>query len=324
MLVTRTSSVMKPLTVPSCTDQPRVAFRMTDSGLVTLSGRRRERRLYDIDINRWSLTRHIPNKEHSIDSYDTVNLAYLGYLYTLRLADTKMIRRLTKVHKDVVTETKDNIFKSGDILQYKIATMRCAIDQLTPSNTYKIEKHFVACGLTSDDAILYHLLYHNHDLERFLDLLQEITDLVFTLDVDTLRNEIFTHKKALSEFNKQANYFAYRKLKFIASGNRFDVTDMKQDLLERGIQSYYWVRPFYSVEHAINYAKRSMHGYMNVLIAYYNHEDRRRLSEDTGFGSDNVLRSFDDNEEGFASTFSTEEDAMISYLDYKRSVGVAA
>lgn len=311
---------MKPLTERGTPSKDRIAFRLSNEGLVTLTGSRKERHVYSVDLNRLSILHHIPTIDHQVDSSDALILGYLSYLYTLRLANTKMMRRLTTVHKDVVTQTKDNIFKSDDIVSYKIATLRCVAMGLTPDNYREIENHFRACGLTSDDAIFYHLLYHNSDIQDFLKLVNTIEDQdAFVLTVDSLSKELENHPKALTEFSKQSGYFAYRKLKFIADGNRFDPGDMQQDLKERGIQAYYWVRPFYGVEHAINYAKRSMHGHMNVLIDYWTHESRNRVVSEEG-GYTNTVRSFKKNEDSFeAANMNHQEDAMLAYIDMKRT-----
>ena len=107
-----------------------------------------------------------------LDDYELIRLLYQAYLYALRLGDTKTMRRLTSVPKDLVTGTRDNLFLSRDLLRYKIATMRCALENLTPRDVKRIEYHFKECELTADDTIFYHLLFHNQDLPEFKKLIK--------------------------------------------------------------------------------------------------------------------------------------------------------
>ena len=308
---------MVALTERSTSKVSRVAFRVSDEGLIALVGRRRERHVYNIDMFNMSITRAIPLKAIDITNTEAFTLIYLSYLYTLRLVNTKTMRRLTTVHRDVITTTKDRVFMSDNILKYKIATLRCVIQRLTPDNSLEIERHFKACGLTADDAILYHMLYHNYDIEAFVEMVNTIEDMKFTLDVDALAKETDNHK-IISMFEKTANKQSYRKLKFIADSNRFETRDIRQDLVQRAIQSYYWVRPFYSVEHAVNYANRSMLGYTHCIREYYNDESRRRLTEDYGYGHQNTIQDFNEVLITTTNDYKLNEDAVISFIDYKR------
>lgn len=308
---------MIALTEKSTDKVARVAFRISDVGLIAFVGKRRDRHVYSIDMMNISLMRTLPH-EYEMSGNEMFSLIYLSYLYILRIVNTKTIRRLTTVHRDIVTKTKDRVFMSDGILKYKIATLRCVVQKLTPDNAYEIERNFKECGLTRDDAVLYHMLYHNYDLETFVDQMNSIEDMKFTLDVDALTKEV-DNPKIISMFERTAGSNSYRKLKFIADSNRLDTTDPKQDLVLRAIQSYYWVRPFYSIEHAANYANRAMLGYTHCIREYYNDESRRRLSEDTGYGHVNIIQDF--NEEAMTTTeaYRLNEEAIISFIDYKRS-----
>jgi hypothetical protein len=316
---------MKALTERSTEDKKRVAFRMGSNGLVVLVGMYREKHIYTVDINRLSMMKHIPTNigvdVHALQDDEIIRLIYQAYLYALRLSNTKTMRRLTTVPKDLVTGMKDSLFMSRDILRYKIATMRCVLEDLTPRDVPRIEQHFKACELTADDTIFFHLLYHNQDLDEFRKLIQLCSDDRFVVDIKSIPLELELNTKGLNAIKKQASYFAYRKLKFIANGQRFHSDDMLQDLVERATQAYYWVRPFYTIEHAINYAKRAMHGHMNCLIAYYNDDCRRRITEDVGFGSTNTSCDYSD-EQSYADTQSRNfmEDAMIEFIDMKKNV----
>lgn len=309
---------MVPLTEKSSNRISRVAFRISDEGIIALAGRRRERHVYNADLYNMSITRTLPAEIHtdSVPITELFKLIYLSYLYILRIVNTKDMRRLTTVHRDVITATKDRVFMSDNILKYKIATLRCVIQKLTPDDSIEIEKHFKACDLTADDAILYHMLYHNYDIESFIEIVNTIEDIKFTLDVEALAKEK-NNPKIIAMFERTANTFSYRKLRFIADSNRFEPKDIKQDLILRAVQSYYWVRPFYSIDHAINYANRSMHGYTHCIREYYNDESRRRLSEDDGYGHQNTIQSFDEVIMTTTNDYMLNEDAIISYIDHK-------
>src|ERR1051325_3346248 len=123
---------MKPLTERS-NDVSKVAFCLNGDGIVTLAGDNRRKIIYAIDATDLSIVRHIPN-DADINGSDIVTLAYLSYLYTLRLADTRMMRRLTSVPREVITTTRDNVFMSYDMVKYKIATIRCVLQRLTPND----------------------------------------------------------------------------------------------------------------------------------------------------------------------------------------------
>lgn len=308
---------MVALTERSTDKISRVAFRISDEGLIALVGRRRDRHVYNIDMMNISITRALSIKDAEISNTEAFTLIYLSYLYILRIVNTKTIRRLTTAPRDVITDTKDRIFMSDNILKYKIATLRCVIQKLTPDNSLEIEKHFKECGLTADDAILYHMLYHNYDIETFIDMVNTIEDIKFTLDVDALAKET-DDLKIITMFEKTANAQSFRKLKFIADSNRFEISDIRQDLVQRAIQSYYWVRPFYSIPHAINYANRSMLGYTHCIREYYNDESRRRLSEDSGYGHQNTIQDFNETIITTTNDYQLNEEAVISFIDFKR------
>lgn len=299
-----------------------VAFRMDTDGLIMVVGVRRERHIYTVDINNLTIMKHIPEnldiKVNALDDFEIIRLIYQAYLYTLRLSNTKTMRRMSNLPKDLITGLKDNLFMSRDILRYKIATMRCVSEGLEPRQVKQIERHFKACGLNADDTIFYHMLYHNNQIHEFSQLMDQSEDNRFVLMVDTIPYELDHNDKARKVWMKQSSYYAYRKLAFIAFGNRFTPEDLQQDLLQRATQAYYWVRPFYSIEHAINYGKAAMHGHMNCLIDFYNDESRRRITEDTGFGSTNVTCDYDDGLSFADNARNFYEEAIVEMIDMKR------
>lgn len=308
---------LKPLTEKSTATAPRVSFGLSDDGIVTVYGDARQRTIYSIDALDLSITRHIP-EDAEISGEDILVLGYTSYLYALRLGDTRMMRRLTSVSRDVVTRTRDSMFMSFDMVKYKMATLRCVIQRLTPQDYLKVEKHFVACGLRREDAVLYYLLYNNNDVQKFVKLLQTIEDDSFSLEVDTLAKEVAISSKTYSEFEKTATYWTNKRLRFIISSNRYHFTQVRNDLCDRAIAAYYWVRPFYSKLHATNYAKRGLDNASKEMIKYYNDPSRARLIKNDDGTFENVIRDITDDVYATLANFREEEDLLIEAIDAKR------
>ena len=124
-------TILLPLTDKSSEKSYKLAFCLNNEGIVTVSGKNRVKRVHGVDVTSLSIVKHIP-VDDSITQEDILILAYLAYLYTLRVVDTRAMRRLTKVPRQVVTDTKDSIFRSYDIVRYKIATLRCVYRSLSP------------------------------------------------------------------------------------------------------------------------------------------------------------------------------------------------
>jgi len=307
---------MRPLTERSTETLDRISFCLNGSGIVILHGVERTKITYAIDATDLSIVKHIPC-DVDVTGEDILNLAYLSYLYALRLADTRMMRRLTKVDRSVVTTTRDNVFLSFDMVKYKIATLRCVIQQLTPEQSERVERNFIACGLKREDAILYYLLYNNNDVQEFIEHIRKIEDRTFTLDVNALPLEL-EDRKINSEFEKTATYHTNASLRFIVTGNNWSFNDIRNELKLRAVQAYYWVRPFYTQLHSINYAKASLNGYRMELIKYYNQPERARIVRDEQGNFQNVIREI--TEDVFSAVdIYEQENNMIEYLDYKRA-----
>lgn len=307
-------NILIPLTEKSTDNNHKLAFCLTDDGIITVSGKKRVRTVHGVDVTSLSIIKHIPHDD-SLTCDDLLILGYLSFLYTLRLVDTRDMRRLTKVPRDVVTKTKDSIFRSYDLVRYKIATLRCVYRSLTPSNKTEVEKQFMACGLKRGDAVLYYLMYDNNDIMQFVQSLEAIEDTKFVLDVNTLALELEFDKKINKEFEKAATYHA-NTIRFIATSNRMDFLDLRNDLKTHAIQSYYWVRPFYGKLHAVNYAKLAVRGYAQVMIDYYNKDERSRLVKTAEGGYDNIIRDLTPDMHAGDSIYEVE-DQMIEYLDEK-------
>ena len=307
-------TILLPLTDKSSENSYKLSFCLNDEGIVTISGKKRVKKVHGVNVTDLSIVKHIPFDE-SLSQEDIFVLAYLAYLYTLRVVDTRTMRRLTKVPRQVVTDTKDNIFRSYDIVRYKIATLRCVYRSLTPKNPREVEQQFLACGLKATDAVLYYLMYDNNDIQTFVKSIETMEDTKFVLSINTLERELETDIKINKEFEKTAAYFTWKTLMFIVYGNNFTFEDIRNDLKTHAIQSYYWVRPFYSKLHAINYAKNSIRGYTQVLIDYYNKEDRRRIFA-TENGYDNVIRDLTPDIVVYDNAFDVEEQ-IVEYLDEK-------
>lgn len=281
--------------------------------IVISSGSGRE--YYSLDLNRVGLRRHIPDQ--FITDSNLLRLIYQLYMYTLRLSDTTDIKKLRFLSKEDASSIRLAVFSSFDLVSYKIATLRCFYRRLKPSvHMDKIIEMFKAEGLSRYDAILYCLLYHN-DLHAFADLISKIEDdsEPFLLSSKTLTLEV-SEPATYKKFRNWASSVTARKLEFIYSGNRYEHTDLQNELVTRACQAYYWVRPFYSKAHAANYATAAINGYSQILITHYTHPDRQRTFA-TATGYDNTIIGITENEPGLAGFC---EDSMLTYIDLKRTM----
>lgn len=250
---------------------------------------------------------------------DMLRLGYCIYKYALRLAMVSDMKKLRAVPNNEITAIKDSIFTSYDMVLYKLATIKCVMRALNPVKHWaEIGNIFEDYGLKREDRILYAFLFYNNDVPRFIKLLRGVEDGI-ALTPDALKLEITG--KTYTRMRNAASSIAARKISFIASGNRFENKDLAHDLLMRGIQAYYWVRPFYSKLHAINYACNAMSGWSKCLIKHYTDPVRARIVED-GDGYTNTIASVVDNGEFYSDNFT--ENAMVTYLDFLKEASYAA
>ncbi len=234
-------------------------------------------------------------------------------MYCLRLCHTRVMRRLVKTPREIISNYKDSLFSSLELTQYKIATMRCVVQRLLPNQTAKIARNFMACGLTVDDAALYKMLYYNNDIEDFIAQMRLVEDATFTLDVGTLLDEA-NHDPAVQKGLKSASmYHAYNRVAFLARGNRLSISDFASDLLILGRQAYLWVRPFYNVLHATNYAKLAINRQALVMIEQAEKDPLKKRTIATAEGYNNVCHSYSDDL--LIGNVYDIENSMIEYLD---------
>lgn len=98
------------------------------------------------------------------------------------------------------------------------------------------------------------------------------------LDPDRLRDELsvsITQYKLMAA----AKAKSAQKLRFVATYNNLNLTDLSQSLLLRGMGYYLAARPLVGKLHAANRAKAAMDGGVQQIIRYYTAEDRARLVE---------------------------------------------
>lgn len=291
------------------THQNDVKFAIKPSEIVISIGK--QRHIYATDVHQLGIVNHIPNfKERN--PRDMLRLSYTLYLYALRLARVTDMKKLRAVDGKEITGIKDSIFCSYDLVLYKLATISCLMKKYHPDRNWNdIGNVFESYGLKREDSLLYCFFYFS-DSEAFVNLLVQVEDGI-SLKADGLQKEV-SQPSALVRLQKASNSCA-RKLSFIAKGNRFDGKDMSADLLMRGIQSYYWVRPFYSKLHAINYACSAMEGWAQCLIKHYTDASRARIySTDEGY--ENTIMDY--AEAGHTDHFT--EDCMVMYLDFMKGV----
>lgn len=268
----------------------------------------KKRHIFVADPTQLGILRHVPDSA-KIDQPSNIRIAYALYLYTLRVGRVNDMKRLHAVDKTQISMIKDNLFCSYDLVLYKLATIRCLLQNYNPNkHWHQIGDVFESYGLPREDRLLYTFLYYN-DADEFIDLLSKIEDPI-PLTIDGLRKE--SEKNLLRMRKASVSYSSY-KLTFVAKGNRYDKKDLANDLLTRGIQAYYWVRPFYSQPHAINYACSAMRGWTQCLIDYYTDPTRARIYS-TEDGYKNTITDYSPG--GHSDQFS--EDCMVTLIDMKR------
>lgn len=298
--------------------QGRAYFRLRESReLVIAAGQKgKDRHIFPFNVTESTMLKHIPEHQ-KIESQELVFLIYMLYLYTLRLMFNRRIKKFSKIDKKIVDEAKDNVFASFDLVKYKIATMKCITRKLHPErHLNKIGEVFEDCGLSREDRVLYCLAYYNGDLDPFKQKMREMEGL-FVMSCEALKRET-DDPVFLREISKTASYFAYQKISFIAHGNRLGIDSLMNDLRMRAVQAYYWVRPFHSKLHAINYAKSAIQGWAWCLKDYYNDPARERTRPDGFGGHENTIVQL--TEENDTSTDGYTEDHLIFLIDRKREL----
>lgn len=301
------------------TDQLKFALKQkeVESRLIVVVGK--ERRIFPIDPLSLGIMSNIPGYKDK-NPRDMLRLAYCLYKYTLRLAMVTDMKKLRAVPTNEITAIKDNIFTSYDLVLYKLATIKCVMRKLHPVEHWDlIGSVFEHYGLKREDRILYVFLYYNNDIPAFIKMLRSVEDGI-PLHANALRDEVSESTSAYKRMRNNASSIAARKLAFIARGNRFDNKDLANDLMMRGIQAYYWVRPFYNKLHAINYACHAMDGWSKCLIKHYTDPSRARIVSSVD-GYDNTVVELTGD---LAFTDNFNENAMILYLDYMKGNAYAA
>ena len=280
----------------------------TENEVIVSAGKRKH--IYAADTSQLGILQHVPQEARG-NSHAMVRLAYALYLYTLRIGDFNDMRRLHSVDATFMSGIKDSLFGSYNLVLYKLATIRCLLKHYNPNqHWHQIGDVFEGYGLNREDRLLYAFFYHN-DADRFINLLSKVEDPI-SLKIDGLKREV-EDKSVFTRLNKASISYSSYKLSFVAKGNRFDVKDMAADLRLRGVQAYYWVRPFYDRPHAINYACSAMRGWTNCLIDHYTDPSRERIrSTDEGF--ENTVTDYSPG--GHSDHFS--EDCMLTMIDIKR------
>ncbi len=285
--------------------------------LIVHCGKKANRYVYVASLSNISMFRHMPAGLHLKDA-ELIRVYYVLYKYALRIGDSRELRKLTCLPKDILPTMREVMFSSREMVAYKLATLNCLMHNYLPERHLdKVQAVFKLFGLTKDDAVLYALLFHNGDLSTLLSELAETTE-GLDLSFSGLQKEV-SAPLVQQKIRRYAISFAYRKLRFVYEGNRMTIEDMIGELTVRAIQAYYWVRPYYTKEHALNYALRSMGKHALNIIRHYTDPSRARVVAENG-GYTNVVQEFGPLDPSDGST----EDAMILYIDFKRGKVEAA
>lgn len=279
--------------------------------LIIRCGKRGERFVYVINLSNVHLFRHIPADLHLHDA-DVLRIIYVLFKYALRIGDSRELRKFKCLPKHVLPSIRDAVFASKEMLELKLATIACLMQDFVPNKHLgQIRQVFRAYNLSKDDALLYALLFHNGDLVNFVQELKMV-DEGFDLTVEALKSEVST-PEVQKKLRSYASFWAYKKLRFVYLGNNLTIEDMVNELMLRAIQAYYWVRPFYTRSHALNYAARSIEKQTLNIIRHYNAPERERVVSQADGTYTNTIMCFGKTtpSDGFT------EDAMLLYLDYK-------
>jgi len=270
----------------------------------------KDRYTYNVDPMQLGIMKHIPDFKNK-NPRELLRMGYCLYKYALRLSRVTDMKKLQAVDLSEITAIKDSIFTSYDLVLYKMATIKCMLQKYHPVKHWvEIGDVFESYGLLRADRLLYCFLYHSGDMATMAKMLQSVED-GFPLTPTALTAEI-NESSTYTRIRNAASHYSSKKLTFIAKGNRFEKKDMAADLQLRGIQAYYWVRPYYNKLHAINYACSAMLGWTMCLIDHYTDPERARIYA-TPEGYENI--TMDMTGLSFSDRFT--EDAMITYLDLK-------
>lgn len=273
------------------------------------------------------LPEHLPE----LDSDDCEEIAYLLYCWNLGIFDHNGFNREVKNYcgkyvknmkfdkkfRDWLSKARWNTFFNFDVVRLKLISVRAFV--LRAINRGDLCRLFYQAGVPMDCVKLITYLIESPDhwklmLERCNNFAEPdvLNDLEYNAEnLIEQCGQDFAQRKV---FDK-AYFLANRKLRFIWQYNNYCADDIANDLIIHAVSYYYRVRPFLSRLHAVNYAKSSIHGRSQQLIAHYTLPDYSRLVDnDDKYGFTPTIISGYDTTDIMTSLFSGTAIHPLAYF----------
>ena len=282
------------------------------NNILTVRVKKREQ-IHSFNMLESSIATLIPNFL-TLSPEHVIRFSYKLVCFACRIISASETKQLPGISKETLMSVKENFYASNTCALVKLAVLRCILRKLKPDDLVAISDEFEACGLARTDRIFYILLWDTGHIKTIIGFFNTAVENgePCELSFPSLKKEL--DEKAMNSLFKTAMFFTTRKLKFIVESNRMSNKDMAAELVSRVIPAYYWVRPFYTKAHALNYTKAAIRNWVQRTIQYYTDPSRARLIHDSE-GFTNATRDLD--EVTLSDHFS--EDAMIEQLDKKRA-----
>lgn len=284
------------------------------SSTIFVKIRSRKPYIYSFELPESSIAIHIPRFLTS-KPLDVIRFSYKLVCFACRVINANETKQVTGWSVKEMTRIKDKFYSTETFIQIKLAVIACIIKNYTAKDIIAISDEFEKRGLARTDRLFYQLLCHTGDINKIKNDLSKSVFSEKDLSYSALKRELTTDD--LKSLMKCAGYYASNKLSFITSSNRFSHADMTSELFSNAFPAYFWVRPFYSKAHALNYTKASIRNWTQRLIQYYTDPKRARMiAEEDGYT--NITKDLDDN---VTNHFygEDEETKIINLLDRKKS-----
>lgn len=269
--------------------------------------------IHSFNMMESSIATRIPNYL-TLSPESVIRFSYKLVCFACRIIGASETKQLPGISKEHLMDVKERFYASDTCAQVKIAVLRCLVRKLKPFDLIAISDEFEGCGLARTDRIFYTLLWDTGHINLVIDMFKTAVENAEKCELSFNAIKAELNKEYMDSLFKTAMFFTTRKLRFIVLSNRMSFNDMAAELVSRAIPAYYWVRPYYTRKHALNYTKQAIRGWVQRTIQYYTDPSRARMIKD-GQGHTNVTRDLDE------STLSDcySEDKLIEHIDNKRA-----
>lgn len=255
-----------------------------------------------------------PETPFTISDVEILHINYTMFLIAMRRAQARHTWFKTLPHY-FTSYVREDILSSTYIHKLKLLNLQILNRGWSPSkNRHDIQQLYVDHGFSAETMQLFFLFWHSGEALKMLNMLLENKE-PFLLDVDYLLEET-NLVVAESNLISLAQFYAAKKLEFVASSNRYQTQDFASELLNRARISYLNCRPFLGRQHALNYARSTISTYYLRIIQHFTEESRARLINTHDGGMTNRFVSLDSTEHDMSSGNGIE-DALIAMIDLK-------